>query len=111
MSAGQLNSDSTQSHHQKLAAPLHSRSSQIVVIVKELQFDFELWLEEGEKPDVVSQCLNQSFSSLRSCESTPARRELRGGNFVRYAKITLYSILVISNQESKARRSHSVKDG
>ena len=44
---------------------LRSRSSRIVVIVKELQynFDIELGLEEGEKSDVVSQCLNESFSS------------------------------------------------
>ncbi|KIJ97378.1 hypothetical protein K443DRAFT_105801, partial [Laccaria amethystina LaAM-08-1] len=44
---------------------LRSRSSRIVVIVEELQFNFdiELGLEEGEKSDVVSQCLDQSFSS------------------------------------------------
>ena len=48
-----------------LAAPLHSRSSRIVEIVKELKFDLgvDIGLEESEKPDVVSQCLNQSFSS------------------------------------------------
>ena len=35
------------------------------MIVEELQFDFDidLGLEEGEKSEVVSQCLNQSCSS------------------------------------------------
>ena len=44
---------------------LHSRSPRIVVIVEELQFNFdiELGFEKGEKSDVVSQCLDQSFSS------------------------------------------------
>ena len=39
---------------------LRSRSPRYVVIVKELQFNFdiELGLEEGEKSDVVSQCLD-----------------------------------------------------
>ncbi|KIJ94664.1 hypothetical protein K443DRAFT_29551, partial [Laccaria amethystina LaAM-08-1] len=48
-----------------LAAPLRSRSSLFCATVEELQFDFsiELGLEEGEMPDVISQCLDQSFSS------------------------------------------------
>ena len=67
----------TNKKNSTLATPLHSRSSRIVTIVKELQFDFsiDIGLEEGAKSDVVSQCLDQSLSFVR--ESTPARRDLR----------------------------------
>ena len=47
-------------------------------------------------------------SSVRShCESTPAPRNLRGGNIIGYTMVTLYPTHLISNQkpsESEARR-------
>ena len=44
---------------------LRSRSSRIMKIVKELPFNVSIGirLEENEKSDVVSQCLDQSFFS------------------------------------------------
>ena len=64
-----------------LGAPLHSRSSRIVAIVKELQFDFgiDLGLKESEKPDVVLQCLNQSFSSTFALRIYPSSKRSEGG--------------------------------
>ena len=48
----------TNKKNSTVAASLHSRSSRIVTIVKELQFDFgiDIGLEEGSKSDVVSEC-------------------------------------------------------
>ncbi|KIJ97759.1 hypothetical protein K443DRAFT_105187 [Laccaria amethystina LaAM-08-1] len=52
---------------------LRSRSSRIAVIV-EFNFDIELGLEEGEKSDVVSQCLDQSFSSRFALRIQPSSK-------------------------------------
>ena len=55
-----------------------------MVIVEELQFDFgiELRLQEGEKSDVASQCLDQSFSSPFALRIRPTLRHLRGRNII-----------------------------
>ncbi|KIK06287.1 hypothetical protein K443DRAFT_89816 [Laccaria amethystina LaAM-08-1] len=60
---------------------LCSRSSRVCAIVKELQFDtgIELGLEGGEKSDVVSQCLDQSFSSSFALQIHPSSKRYQRG--------------------------------
>ena len=79
-----------------LAAPLRSRSSRIVTIVKELKFNvsIDIGLEEGEKSRMSSHSAWIRASPGRShCESTQARRDLRGRNIINYATVTLHSHL------------------
>jgi hypothetical protein len=62
-------------------SPSCSHSSRVCAIVKELQFDtdIELGLEEGEKSDVVSQCLDQSFSSSFALQIHPGSKRYQRG--------------------------------
>ena len=66
-----------------LAVPLHSRSLQIVTIVKELRFNISIDIDfvEGEKSEVVSQCLDQSFSSPFALRIHPSLRRSGRGQY------------------------------
>ena len=59
-----------------ILAVFRSRSSRVSAIVEEFQFDFgiELGLEQGEKSDVVSQRLEQRFSSPSALRIRPTSK-------------------------------------
>ena len=70
-------------------------------------FGIELGLQEGEKSDVASQCLDQSFSNPFALRIHPRSNRSERGQYHRLRDGALYLIHVISNRkptESKARR-------
>ena len=47
-----------------------------------IHVSIDSWLDEGDRPDVVSQCLDQSFSSPFALRIRPTLRHLRGRNII-----------------------------
>ena len=71
-----------------------------MTIIKELRLNvsIDIGLEEGEKLDVMSRCLDQSFSSPFALRTHPRLKRFERVNIIGYAIVTLYPINVISNQ-------------
>lgn len=85
-----------------------------MAIVEVLRFDLgiELGHQEGEKSDVVSQWLDQSFSSPFALRIHPSsKRSERGGNFIGYSKVlsipsTSFPTIAVRVQGSSTFHSH-----
>lgn len=85
-----------------------------MAIVEVLRFDLriELGHQEGEKSDVVSQWLDQSFSSPFALRIHPSsKRSERGGNFIGYSKVlsipsTSFPTIAVRVQGSSTLHSH-----